>query len=45
LSSTVAFSNSSMFWNVRAMPSCATACAGTSVMSRSSKWSRPAFGA
>ena len=29
--STVAFSNSSMFWKVRAMPSSAISCGGTSV--------------
>ena len=42
--SRVALVNSSIFWKVRAMPSLAIWCAGTSVMSRPSKNSLPDVG-
>jgi len=42
--STVAFSNSSMFWKVRAMPSAAMACGGLSDSSWPSKCSVPVVG-
>ena len=40
----LAFSNSSMFWKVLAMPSLAMRCGGTSVMSVPSKNSLPEVG-
>ena len=42
--STVACSNSSMFWKVRAMPRPATRCAGSRVISSPSSSTRPAVG-